>query len=268
MPAPDQHAPMSETTPKTGWDAANYGRAFGFIHRLGASLIEQLDPKPGETILDLGCGTGEMAAQIAARGADVIGLDGDPAMIEHARAAHPGIRFVCANGERFRLGAPVDGILSNAALHWMTRPQRVINAMARALRPGGRLALEMGGHGNVATVADAIYAALAEAGVPEAKWPRPWYFPRVGEYCVRLERAGFEVAEAMLFDRPTPLDDLQDGMADWLRMFMRPFLVPVPPERHGAVIASVVERTRPRLHVDGRWVVDYRRLRVLARRQA
>lgn len=251
-----------------GWDAGRYHQSFGFIHRLGANLIEQLDPKPGETILDLGCGTGRMAAEIAARGATVIGLDSDPAMIEQARAAHPGLDFRCASGERFRLQQPVDGILSNAALHWMTRPQRAINAMARALKPGGRLALEMGGHGNVATVVEAIYAALAEAGVAEAEWPRPWYFPRLGEYSARLERGGFEVIEAMLFDRPTPLDDLPDGMADWLRMFMRPFLVPVPPERHEAAIAAVVERTRPRLCVNGRWVVDYRRLRVLARRRA
>lgn len=260
---------MSDTAVQPpGWDAGRYRQSFGFIHRLGANLIEQLDPKPGETILDLGCGTGKMAAEIAARGATVIGLDSDPAMIEHAKADHPGVAFICASGEGFRLDRPVDGILSNAALHWMTRPQRVVNAMARALKPGGRLALEMGGHGNVATVVDAIYAALADAGVPAAEWPRPWYFPRVGEYCSRLERGGFEVAEAQLFDRPTPLDDLPDGMADWLRMFMRPFLAPLPPERHAAAIAAVVERTRPKLCVNGRWVADYRRLRVLARRNA
>ena len=259
---------MSDASHKPGWDAGHYHRAFDFIHRLGANLIEQLDPKPGETILDLGCGTGKMAAEIAARGAHVIGLDSDPTMIEHAKAAHPALEFICASGESFRLKQPVDGIISNAALHWMTRPQRVINAMARALKPGGRLALEMGGHGNVVTVVEAIYAVLAEAGVPEAKWPRPWYFPRIGEYCTRLERGGFEVAEAVLFDRPTPLDDLKDGMADWLRMFMRPFLVPLPLERHAEAIAAVVERTRPRLCPNGRWVVDYRRLRVLARRGA
>jgi trans-aconitate methyltransferase len=258
----------NDTSTTPGWDAGRYHQAFGFIHRLGANLIEQLDPKPGETILDLGCGTGKMSAEIAARGAKVIGLDSDRAMIKHAKLAHPGLQFVCASGERFRLKQPVDGILSNAALHWMTRPQRVINAMARALKPGGRLALEMGGHGNVAAVVEAIYAVLAEAGVAEPKWPRPWYFPRVGEYCTRLERGGFEVAEATLFDRPTPLDDLPDGMADWLRMFMRPFLAPLPPERHAGAIAAVVERTRPRLYMNGRWVVDYRRLRVLAQRGA
>ncbi|MGE0648285.1 MAG: trans-aconitate 2-methyltransferase [Alphaproteobacteria bacterium] len=248
------------------WDAARYHESFGFIHRLGGALLERLDPRPGERILDLGCGTGRMAAEIAKAGATVIGLDSDPRMIEQARALHPGIEFVCANAEGFRLDGPVDAILSNAALHWMTRPQRVIKAMARALRPGGRLVLEMGGHGNVATVVDALHAALREEGVAAAALPMPWYFPRLGEYAARLERGGFAVGEAALFDRPTPLDDLENGMADWLRMFAGPFLAALPAGRHDAVIAAVVERTRPLLLQDGRWVADYRRLRVFALR--
>ena len=108
---------------------------------------------------------------------------------------------------------------------------------------------------------------VTDAGVPADALPMPWYFPRLGEYAARLERGGFAVGEAVLFDRPTPLDDLANGMADWLRMFAGPFLAALPAERHDAVIAEVVERTRPLLCRDGRWLVDYRRLRVLAVRE-
>lgn len=252
--------------PAGGWDAAGYEQSFGFIARYGASLIDLLAPQPGERILDLGCGTGRLTAELAERGAEAIGLDRDPAMIARARAAYPALDFVCANGESFRLDRPVDAILSNAALHWMTRPQRAITAMARALRPGGRLVLEMGGQGNVATVVEAVTEALVAAGVAPDAIPNPWYFPSIGLYCSRLERGGFDVAEAALFDRPTPLDDLDGGLAEWLAMFVGPFLSPLPEARRPAVIADAVARAAPKLKREGRWVVDYRRLRIVARR--
>lgn len=248
------------------WDADSYGRSFGFIAKLGEDLIELVAPKPGERILDLGCGTGRHVAALAARGVEAIGLDSDAAMVKAAKAANPGLKFIRASGEGFRLDHPVDAILSNAALHWMTRPQRAINAMARALRPGGRLVLEMGGHGNVAVLVEAIHAALMEAGVAREALPMPWYFPRLGEYTGRLEKGGFEVDQAILFDRPTPLDDLKGGLTEWLAMFGRPFLAALPPDRHAAVVERVVEITRPRLLREGRWIADYRRLRVVAHR--
>ena len=67
-----------------------------------------------------------------------------------------------------------------------------------------------------------------------------------------------------LFDRPTPLDDCPNGIADWVRMFGDDFLRPVPPQRRGQVIARTDELTRPALFRDGRWVADYRRLRFVA----
>lgn len=260
---------MSEAPnpPSRAWDAESYAKSFGFIARLGEDLLELLAAKPGERVLDLGCGTGRHVAALAARGVEAIGLDSDAAMIKSAKAANPGLAFIRASGESFRLDRPVDAILSNAALHWMTRPQRAINAMARALRPGGRLVLEMGGHGNVAVLVGAIHEALLDAGVERSALPMPWYFPRLGEYAARLEKGGFEVDQAFLFDRPTSLDDLKGGLTDWLAMFGRPFLTVLPPERHPAVIERVVERTKPILCHDGRWVADYRRLRVVAHRR-
>jgi trans-aconitate 2-methyltransferase len=177
--------------PESGWDVGLYDKSFGFISRYGTDLLELLRPRPGERILDLGCGTGALAAQIAARGSHVIGIDSDPDMVARAQAQYPALRFECADGGNFLLEEPVDAVFSNAALHWMKAPQAVIDCVARALRPGGRFVAEMGADKNVATITEALYQALAELGVDRAAVDFPWYFPRTGAYVALLEAGGF-----------------------------------------------------------------------------
>jgi trans-aconitate methyltransferase len=256
-----------EPAAATTWDAEAYDRTVSIVTRLGASLLDLLAPGPGLRVLDLGCGTGHLTAEIAAAGADVIGLDAAPSMIARARALYPHLRFEVAAGEDFALDAPVDAVFSNAALHWMTQPAAVAACVARALVPGGRFVAEMGGQGNVATVLAALRQALAEEGVPPAAQPHPWYFPSIPAYATLLERAGFEVTFMHLFDRPTPLDDCPDGPADWVRLFAGAFLAAVPPARRDAFAARVSALARPTLYRDGRWIADYRRLRFVAARR-
>jgi trans-aconitate methyltransferase len=249
---------------ETGWDSTLYDESFGIITRLGAGVVELLAPRQGEQIVDLGCGTGGLAAQIAAAGADVVGIDASEAMITRARELYPHLRFEVARGEDFALEAPVDAVFSNAALHWMSPPQEVAAAVTRALKPGGRFVAEMGGKGNIATITGAIDQALAEEGISQEQVRNPWYFPSIGEYASLLERSGFEVLLMQLFDRPTPLDDCPNGVADWLRMFGGAFLAAVPATRHALIQERVNELTRPLLEREGRWVADYRRLRFAA----
>lgn len=261
-PATTPEAPAAGS--RNSWDSALYDEALGIITRYGASLLELLAPAPGMRVLDLGCGTGHLTAQIAAAGADVLGLDAAPSMIARARTLYPTLRFEVARGEDFTLDAPVDAVFSNAALHWMPHPRQVLGCVARAVRPGGRFVAELGGTGNVAALVAALYQALAEVGVPAERVRHPWYFPTVGEYASLLEAAGFEVQHMQLFDRPTPLDDCPNGPADWVRAFAGDFLAAVPPAEHDRVGARVTELVRPRLYRDGRWFADYRRLRFVA----
>src|SRR4051812_17242233 len=125
------------------WNAGIYDNQFSFVSRGGDSLIDLLDPVAGERILDLGCGTGELAAKIAERGATVVGLDSDANMIEQARARFPHLEFVCGDGHEFSLGQ-FDCVFSNAALHWLTRPRAVTASVRAALRDGGRFVAEQG----------------------------------------------------------------------------------------------------------------------------
>src|SRR5215218_833230 len=120
-----------------GWDADRYQRQFGFVSAMAGDLVELLDPRPGETVLDLGCGTGELAAEIQGRGARVWALDADPAMVAAARERLGADRVLLADGHAFTLPEPVDAVFSNAALHWMPRPSEVIARVRAALRPGG-----------------------------------------------------------------------------------------------------------------------------------
>jgi trans-aconitate methyltransferase len=258
--------PENETnhSAETGWDSTLYDESFGIITELGAGVVELLAPRSGERIVDLGCGTGGLTAQIATAGAQVVGFDASEAMIARARELYPHLRFEVARGEDFALEDPVDAVFSNAALHWMSPPQEVAAAVAQALRPGGRFVAEMGGRGNIATITGAIYQALAEEGISREQVRNPWYFPSIGEYGSLLEGAGFEVVLMQLFDRPTPLDDCPNGVADWLQMFGGAFLAAVPATRRAHVQERVNELTRPHLEHEGRWVADYRRLRFVA----
>jgi trans-aconitate methyltransferase len=255
---------MGRTASQNAWDSTLYDESFGIITRFGAGVVDLLAARPGERILDLGCGTGHLTAQIAQAGAETIGIDSSEPMIARARAAYPSLRFEVARGEDFALDAPVDAVFSSAVLHWIPDQAAVHASVARALKPGGRFVAEMGGKGNVRTLLAALDRALSEEGVPAEQIPHPWSFFSIPDYSMMLERAGFEVTFMRLFDRPTPLDDCPNGAADWVRMFGDDFLAPVPPERQAHVLARINEITAPALVQDGRWIADYRRLRFVA----
>jgi hypothetical protein len=120
---------------------------------------------------------------------------------------------------------------------------------------------EFGGRGNVRASADAMRVAAGRLGLrPEGP---AWYFPGAGEYATLLEGAGLEVRFAALFDRPTPLEG-ESGLRDWVAMFGRAVLDPVPAERRPEFLRAVEEAARPTLCRDGTWTADYRRLRVVA----
>lgn len=248
------------SNPRTAqWDPERYESGFAFVWNHGAALIDLLAPQPSETVLDLGCGTGQLTFQISERGAVVTGLDSAPAMVAQARINYPALRFLLADATDFTVPEPVDAVFSNAALHWIRKPAAVIACIRRALKPGGRLVAEFGGKGNVAEILAAI---LAE--VPDAQ--SPWYYPSLGEYASRLEAHGFRVTHAYHFDRPTRLEGSR-GMADWLEMFGVELLAGLGPVERNAVRGRIVDRLRPILFREGAWFADYVRLRVVAVKQ-
>ncbi|HUY92905.1 MAG TPA: methyltransferase domain-containing protein [Pirellulales bacterium] len=246
------------------WDAGLYDKRHSFVYQYGADLLELLAPRAGERILDLGCGAGHLTAQIAERGAESLGLDASPEMIDQARRNHPERAFAVADATQFEVAEPFDAVFSNAVLHWVKPPEKAVERITAALKPGGRFVAEFGGQGNVAAIIEAAGQAVSSALSRDAGDVNPWYFPSIGQYAALLEAFGLEVRYATLFDRPTRLNEGEQGLANWLEMFGAPcFTMLVEADRPRA-ITDAVERARPRLFREGQWTADYRRLRVVA----
>ena len=241
------------------WDPERYARTARFVSELGAPVVDLLAPRPGERILDLGCGDGVLTAEIAGRGATVVGVDASGAQVEAAR--HRGIDARVMVGERLEFHAEFDAVFSNAALHWMHDADAVIAGVRRALRPGGRFVGELGGKGCVARIEAAVRDALAAQGV-DPDPVRPWYFPSDDEYRERLGAGGFRVRSIVLFPRPTVLPG---DAAEWIETFGQPFLAAA--RDRAALLDAIRTALRPVLcGPDGRWTADYVRLRFAADR--
>jgi SAM-dependent methyltransferase len=243
----------------TRWNAELYQSSHSFVWGFAREAVELLAPQAGERILDIGCGTGQLTREIANSGAHVTGIDRSPEMIAGARRNFPDVEFAAADAVTlpFQNGS-FDAVFSNAALHWVRDAAAAAAGIAGALRPGGRLAAEFGGRGNVRALLAAFRDALGQ------EIPNPWFFPSVGEYAALLERHGLAVRQAVLFDRPTPLAEGARGLAKWFEMFGGPLTAAAPPADIPELIREVERRAAPELWKNDTWVVDYRRIRVLA----
>lgn len=245
------------------WDSSLYEDRHSFVWKKGEVLIQLLDLRPGHRVLDLGCGTGHLTAQIAAQGADVTGIDSSASMIAQARQNFPRLKFVLGDGSAFRLEEPFDRVFSNAALHWMPQAESVIASVCENLKPGGLFVLEMGARGNIGHILSALESVLHSRGFS----PRnPWYFPSAAEYAGLLEKHGFEIEALWTFDRPSDLEHPEKGLREWLEMFAGAWFESVPAADRSAIIGEIEARLKPALFKDGRWWLDYRRLRVVARK--
>lgn len=241
------------------WDAGGYGRDYRFVADMARDLLDWLDAKPGERILDLGAGDGELAAAIAATGAGVLAVDGSASMVEACKARGLDARVV--DGQALPFRGEFDAVFSNAALHWMTDVEAVATGVFQSLKPGGRFVAEMGGAGNVRSAQRALIEALDRRGLDGAA-ADPWVFPSVGEYACRLEEAGFRVEHMLLFPRPTPVPA---GVRAWLETFAGSFTALLPKAERDAYLDEVAAAIAPGLTgPDGTTVLDYVRLRFRA----
>ena len=236
----------------TAWDAKQYQQRHSYVFQYGKAVLDLLAPQKGERILDLGCGSGQLTAAIADAGASVIGLDSSPEMLAEARAHYPAIEFRLGDAADFVVESPVDAVFSNAVLHWVKNASGAAGCIARALKPGGRFVAEFGGRGNNQSILDAIRELLGPVETP-------WYYPSIGEYATVLEQNGLETRQAWLIDRPTPVEG-EDGLEDWLAVFGRDLM-------GEAERKMIAQKLRPTHYKDGVWTIDYRRLRIVAKKR-
>ena len=228
------------------WDAETYGQNGAFVYGLAGGVLEWLAAQPGERILDLGCGDGQLTQRIAVA-ARLRGIEVDEGSAESMPyAAH------C-----------FDAVFSNAALHWVRDQDAMMAEVRRVLRPGGRFVAEMGGHGNIAAIRAALMAVMERHGF-DGREDNVNYYPTPEAYARRLERHGFQVERIALIPRPTSL--AEGGMSGWIRTFRRGVLDTLPEAKRETVIEEAVTLLEPVLRdEDGNWTADYVRLRFIAR---
>ena len=241
------------------WDPDTYARNARFVSELGAGVVDLLAPRPGERILDLGCGDGALTEMLVSAGCRVVAVDGSAAQVAAARAR--GLDARVARAEALPFEAEFDAVFSNAVLHWVRDADAAIASVFRALKPGGRFVAELGGHRCVIAIRTALSDALARRGVDAAACD-PWFFPTEEDYRTRLEARGFISGTLMLFPRPTPLPG---DISGWLETFAQPFLGTVRADDRQALIHEVRAALESQLHDPARgWVADYTRLRFAA----
>lgn len=244
--------------PQPAWNPDDYSAHARFVSDLGQPVLELLNPRPGERILDLGCGDGALTERLRDSGAAVTGADLSPDFI--AAAQSRGLHASVMDAHHLPFLREFDAVFSNAALHWMRPIDPVLEGVRRALVPGGRFVAEFGGHGCVAAIATALRAVSLRRRIDPVL---PWYFPTAAEFGEKLERHGFKLEFIALIPRPTPLPS---GISAWLNTFAGPILEQLPESERTPAQSEAVELLRPFLcDESGNWTADYMRLRFAAR---
>jgi SAM-dependent methyltransferase len=243
------------------WDPAAYARNARFVSDLGSPVLALLAPRPGERVLDLGCGDGALTKKLVDLGCRVVAVDSSAEQVEAARAI--GLDARVMDAETLPFEQEFDAVFSNAVLHWIKRADPMIAAVYRALRPGGRFVAECGGFGCVDKIRTALVQALNRRGI-DGESRVPWYFPTPGDYATRLERAGFLVGSIALIPRPTPLPG---DVVGWLETFAQAFFHGLSDNARAEYLQEVRADLEPQLRdATGTWIADYVRLRFAATR--
>lgn len=256
---------VAAVNPTSRWSADRYAAHGRFVADHATQVLALLDAQSGERILDVGCGDGVLTAAIAESGAEVVGVDASPELIKAAQVR--GVDAVLVDATAMEFDREFDAVFSNAALHWILDADAAAAAMFAALRPGGRLAVEFGGFGNIAAIRTGLGAVMDHRGYRDTDPGQ--YYPTAAAYTDVLERAGFTDVNARIVPRPTLLPG---RMADWLRTFRQGYLdaAGVPLGEQDALVAETCVVLEPALRdpATGRWYADYVRLRATARRPA
>ena len=245
------------------WDARTYDRIADPLTAMGARVVERLELRGDELVMDAGCGTGRVTELLAERltglgPGRVVGVDRSPAMVAEAarRLARFGDRvelIVADLADPLPLEPVVDLVVSTATFHWIADHQGLFANLFQVLRPGGRLVAQFGGEGNLAGV-DRVLAELGRGG-------RSPHYESVADTSERLAKAGFAEVEAGLEAIGVGFDTRAD-LETYLRtIILREVVLGVPEPERPALVAAVAERLP-----GGR--IDYVRLNVSARRPA
>jgi trans-aconitate 2-methyltransferase len=252
------------------WDGAAYQKLSDPQFRWGMKVLERMVLRGGlrgnETVLDLGCGSGRLTAELLERlpRGRVIAVDASPSMLEEARRqlARFGdrVEFIAADALELELDAVADLVFSNAVFHWILDHAKLFRVLHRALRPGGRLDAQCGGGPNLE-----LHKERADALAREPRFApffrdfKPiWNYATPEETAERLRVAGFVHVETSLESAPTPFDDADTFRAFITKVVLRPHLAVIADDALRAEFLE--EMVRLAAADDPPFTLDYWRL--------
>jgi trans-aconitate 2-methyltransferase len=247
------------------WNADVYHRVSGPQVAMAEAVLDRLELRGDETVLDAGCGSGRVTRLLLHRlpRGRVIAVDASAEMVARAREELAGAAADVRRSDLAALalagGEQVDAVFSNATFHWVPDHEALFARLAAALRPGGRLSAQCGGAGNVAALHRTAMDAADDAGLAAhfAGWPGPWNFagPELTEQ--RLRAAGFDGVRCWLQPRPVEPDEPRAYLET---VCLGPHLQRLPAQEHGRYLDAVMAR------LGERPVLDYVRLNIVATR--
>jgi trans-aconitate 2-methyltransferase len=232
------------------WNPEDYSRHSAGQERWARELLSGLNLRPDDRVLDIGCGDGRITAELAQRVplGRVVGVDLSADMIGYAAsrfpaAEYPNLEFREADARALPFDAEFTVVYSNAALHWVRDHGPVLAGIARALRPGGRCRMEMGGRGSAAALIAAFERVLGEAAWRDDFKRFEWTFGfhDAESYRRWLREAGLSPERVQLIDKDMVHAD-REAFIGWLRTAWHPYTSTVPAERRGLFIDAVAER--------------------------
>ena len=232
------------------WDANDYSRSSAAQQAWARELIAKLQLQGDESVLDIGCGDGKVTAEIAALVPDgrVVGIDSSPEMVSFAAGSFQGetaanLTFLVKEARALDFVEEFDVVFSNATLHWVIDHGPVLRGIQRALKPGGRMLLQMGGRGNAAEI-----LAVLDQFPDDRKWQQ--YFPEAvnpygfygpEEYTRWLVDAGLTPVRVELLEKDMAQPG-KEGLAAWVRTTWLPYTQRVPEAIRDEFVSDVVER--------------------------
>lgn len=249
---------------KFNWNPDLYDNKHDFVFKFGEEIVELLNPQNNETILDIGCGTGDLTKKIAELCGKITGIDNSNEMIQTAQKKYPEISFIHADAKDYQFDNKFDAIFSNAVLHWIPQADIMIRNANNHLKIGGRYVVEFGGKGCNYSIINTLKEQLDKEGLNYPSIESMLYYPSVSQYSTILENNGFEVNLALLFDRPTELKEGINGLQYFIEMFLNWLFKYVSDFDKSAIIDKTIDILKPQIFNGTSWIADYRRIRILA----
>ena len=226
------------------WNAMLYDNKHDFVSEYGKGLLEFIPKNKNQSILDLGCGTGMLTAQLSNYADTIIGVDSSASMIAKAKKQYSNMQFVVCDALALPFEKRFDVVFSNAVFHWIADHDALLKQIHKVLKPNGLLVCEFGANGNIATIENAFIDACSDF---EYEYKPRFNFSTSGRFADLLVKNDFVIDKVYDYARPTPLKDNERGLANWMKQFFASDLEMMSEKMQNEIIKKVEDSTKESL---------------------